>query len=105
APGLFPAIKRAVDADGRPGRFLLTGSANVLLLPRISESLAGRMEILPLQPLSQGEIEGNRVNLVNELFSETAWKVGPSAQKRIDVCQRLIAGGYPEAVKRLTSDR
>jgi len=105
APGLFPAIKRAVDADGRPGRFLLTGSANVLLLPHISESLAGRMEILPLQPLSQGEIEGNRFNLVDELFSETAWKVGASAQKRIDVCQRLIAGGYPEAVKRLTSDR
>src|SRR3990167_8495248 len=51
APELFPAIKRVVDTDGRPGRFLLTGSANVFLLPRLAESLAGRMEILPLRPL------------------------------------------------------
>jgi predicted AAA+ superfamily ATPase len=46
APGLFPAIKLSVDRDRWPGRFLLTGLANVLLLPRISESLAVRMEIL-----------------------------------------------------------
>ena len=55
-PALFSAIKLMVDADRRPGRFLLTGSANVLRLPRISESLAGRMEIITLEPLSQGEI-------------------------------------------------
>jgi predicted AAA+ superfamily ATPase len=47
-PGLFPAIKMSVDRDRRPGRYLLTGSANVLLLPRISESLAGRMELITL---------------------------------------------------------
>lgn len=51
APGLFAALKRAVDADPRPGRFLLTGSANVLMLPRVAESLAGRMQVLTLQPL------------------------------------------------------
>ena len=56
-PELFPAIKLAVDRDRRPGRFLLTGSAHVLLLPRISESLAGRIEILTLRPFSQGEID------------------------------------------------
>ena len=50
APDLFPAIKVAVDQDRRPGRFLLTGSANVLTLPRLAESLAGRMEILALFP-------------------------------------------------------
>ena len=55
APELFIAIKAAVDIDRRAGRFLLTGSANVLLLPRLSESLAGRMEIFTLWPLSQGE--------------------------------------------------
>ena len=60
APGLFPAIKMTVDRDRRPGRYLLTGSANVLLLPKISESLAGRMELITLYPLSQGELHGVR---------------------------------------------
>src|SRR5215216_1312072 len=58
APELFPAIKLLVDRRRTPGRFLLTGSANVLLLPQLSESLAGRMEILTLWPLAQAEIEG-----------------------------------------------
>ena len=59
-PALFPAIKLAVDSDRRPGRFLLTGSANIMTLPRLSESLAGRMEIIPLFPLSGGELAGRR---------------------------------------------
>ena len=75
APELFAAIKRVVDADARPGRFLLTGSANVFLLPRLSESLAGRMEILALHPLSQGELAGTRVNLVDALFGAAPWRV------------------------------
>jgi predicted AAA+ superfamily ATPase len=58
APDLFPAIKLAVDRDRRPGGFLLTGSANVLAMSRLSESLAGRMEILPLFPFSAGELDG-----------------------------------------------
>src|SRR3990172_7168761 len=57
-PALLPAIKMAVDRRRQAGRFLLTGSADVLALPRVSESLAGRMEVLTLWPLSQGEIEG-----------------------------------------------
>ena len=56
APELFLAIKASVDRDRRPGRFLLTGSANVMLLPQVSDSLAGRMEVLTLWPLSQGEL-------------------------------------------------
>ena len=59
-PELLLAIKAAVDRGRRPGRFLLTGSANVLLLPRLADTLAGRMEILTLWPLSQGEVEGVR---------------------------------------------
>lgn len=54
APELFLAIKAEVDRQRQPGRFLLTGSADVLLLPRLSDSLAGRVEILTLWPLSQG---------------------------------------------------
>ena len=56
-PELMRAIKISVDRDRRPGRFLLTGSANVLTIPRVAESLAGRMELHTLWPLSQGELE------------------------------------------------
>ena len=52
APELLRAIKASVDRDRKPGRFLLTRSANVMLLPRLSESLAGRIELIPLWPLS-----------------------------------------------------
>lgn len=58
APELIRRIKIAVDEDQRPGRFLLTGSANILTIPTVSESLAGRMAIETLLPLSQGEIAG-----------------------------------------------
>ena len=56
APELFEAIKVAVDRQRKPGRFLLTGSTNVLLLPKLSESLAGRMQIVRLHPLAQREL-------------------------------------------------
>lgn len=69
-PELLPAIKLSVDRDRRPGRFLLTGSAHVLMLPKISESLAGRMEILTLWPFSQGEIEGAKESFVDQIFSD-----------------------------------
>ena len=54
-PALFLALKSSVDRDRRPGRFILTGSANVLLVPRLADSLAGRMEILRLHPLAQDD--------------------------------------------------
>ena len=105
APELFPAIKMAVDQDPRPGRFLLTGSANVFLLPKLSESLAGRMEILPLQPLSQAELSGAESGLIESMFSDHAWQVMTVDVNRIDVCQRIITGGYPELAGRPTQDR
>src|SRR5665213_2113131 len=58
APDLLLAIKKTVDEDYRPGRFLLTGSANVLTLPRIADSLAGRMETIQMLPLARAEIDG-----------------------------------------------
>lgn len=103
APALFPAIKAIVDADRRPGRFLLTGSANVLLLPKASESLAGRMEIIPLAPLSQGELAGRRERFVDAAFgSESLDGIAGNAQDLVD---RLVAGGYPEAVTRPAGKR
>lgn len=96
APELFPAIKMAVDRHRIPGRFLLTGSANVLTLPRLSESLAGRMEILTLWPLSQGEIEGVREGFVDALFAKHAPALTTRAGSRADLLRRIVRGGYPE---------
>jgi predicted AAA+ superfamily ATPase len=65
APQLLLAIKKSVDEDRRPGRFLLTGSANLMALPVVADSLAGRMETLSLMPLSQTEIEGHSANWID----------------------------------------
>jgi predicted AAA+ superfamily ATPase len=59
-PELFPAIKVAIDRKREPGRFLPTGSANVMLLPKLSESSAGRLEVVTLWPFSQGEMDSGR---------------------------------------------
>jgi len=97
-PGLFLAIKAAVDRDRRPGRFLLTGSADVLLLPRLSESLAGRMEILTLWTLSQGEIERTREGFVDAVFAERLPPLPKSRRVATDLAERVVGGGYPELV-------
>ncbi|MDT7858411.1 ATP-binding protein [Rubrivirga sp. S365] len=98
APELFRAVKAEVDRDRRPGRFLLTGSADVLLLPVASESLAGRMEVVTLWPLSQGEIEGRTERFVDVAF-EDALPPAPEASGG-SVWARLARGGYPEAAER-----
>lgn len=103
APALFPAIKALVDADRRPGRFLLTGSANVLVLPKVSESLAGRMEIISLAPLSQGELAGGRERFIDSVFAPDLPAYSPGdAQNLISL---VAAGGYPEAVGRAAGKR
>ncbi|MCC7374408.1 MAG: ATP-binding protein [Verrucomicrobiales bacterium] len=104
AADLFPAIKLVVDQDRKPGRFLLTGSANVMTLPRLSESLAGRMEIIPLFPFSAGELAGRREVFVKRLFDGTIAKAKPTANGS-KLPARLACGGYPEAVERKDADR
>ena len=59
-PSIFTTLKKVVDRDRTPGRFILTGSANVLLIPSLADSLAGRMEILRLYPLAQCELARNK---------------------------------------------
>ena len=105
APELFTAIKIEVDRNRSPGRFLLTGSANIFLLPRLSESLAGRMEILPLLPLSQDEIAGSRSEFIDQLFSNGEWWTRKTTIDRVDICRRIIAGGYPEVLTRESAER
>jgi predicted AAA+ superfamily ATPase len=105
APALLPAIKIAVDRDRRPGRFLLTGSADVLLLPRLAESLAGRMEILTLWPFSQGEIHGRRERFVDRMFARSPGFKADPATGISDLTDRLLKGGYPEAMTRSSRAR
>lgn len=101
-PELFPAIKMAIDRQREPGRFLLTGSANVLLLPKLSESLAGRMELLTLWPFSQGEIHGSKEGFVDVLFSlQPTWAAGNTQRlHRDELLAKVMAGGYPPAIAR-----
>lgn len=108
APLLFQTIKAMVDRDRRPGRFLLTGSANVLMLPKVSELLAGRIEILTLYPLAQSEIEGVTHSFVDRLFAtETLLKTLPATlpTSRENLIQRVVAGGYPEPLARTPARR
>ena len=74
-PQLFLALKASVDRDRRPGRFLLTGSANVLLLPRLAELLVGRMEVLSLWPLAQSEMAGVGASFVDQAFVDPPFSV------------------------------
>ena len=104
-PDLFLAIKREVDRSRRPGRFLLTGSANVLLLPKLSESVAGRMEILNLWPLSQGELADYREGFVDRVFGGSALTAPEGMIGRKDLVDRVLKGGYPEIISRERTDR
>jgi predicted AAA+ superfamily ATPase len=105
APALLPAIKLVVDRRREPGRFLLTGSADVLALPRISESLAGRMEVLTLWPLSQGELAGYREGFIDALFAAANPQLGATGAARAELVNRALRGGFPEAVGRRDPER
>ena len=104
APQLLLAIKKSVDEDRRPGRFLITGSANLMTLPTVADSLAGRMETLTLLPLSQSELESQTTNWLDSVFSGHI----PTFQKKStdpDLVDRVLRGGYPEAISRKTLKR
>lgn len=104
APALLLAIKKSVDEDRRPGRFLLTGSANLMSLPTVADSLAGRMETLSLLPLSQSEIEGRTKNWLGSVFAGQLPQPGSVASAN-DLTGRVLRGGYPEAISRSTARR
>lgn len=102
APDLLLAIKDSVDRDTRPGRFLLTGSANLMTLPRVADSLAGRMETIRLMPLAQSEIQEQPApRFLAALFAGQSPPPGPS-RVGADLIDLVLAGGYPEALARKT---
>lgn len=98
-PGLFTALKTAVDRGRTPGRFLLTGSANVLLAPKLADSLAGRIEILRLHPLAQTELAGKPATFLDTLFG-AGFKFGTWSRLRGELSKRIVAGGYPAVLAR-----
>lgn len=103
-PELFVSIKQAVDELRTPGRFLLTGSANALLLPRLSDSLAGRMESIRLMTLSECEIRGRQPSFLTKLLNQEA----PSTQDtrvRDHLLLRLVTGCFPEPLQRSSERR
>jgi uncharacterized protein len=104
APEIFVSLKLAVDRNRTPGRFLLTGSANVLLVPNLADSLAGRMEILRLHPLSQSELAGQPPGFLDRLFSG-GFQVRSEDRLGPELAERVIAGGYPAALARLSPRR
>lgn len=104
APQLLLAIKKSVDEDRRPGRFVLTGSANLMALPTVADSLAGRIETLSLLPLSQCEIEGRSTNWLDTVFAGQLPQPGSSARAD-DLVGRVLRGGYPEVMSRSTARR
>jgi predicted AAA+ superfamily ATPase len=104
APGLFTAIKTVVDRERTPGRFILTGSANVLFVPKLADSLAGRMEILRLHPLAQCELAGRESRFLDRLF-ENSFTVQSHERLGGGLAERIVAGGYPAALARAAERR
>lgn len=104
-PELLPSLKLAVDEDRTPGRFILTGSANVLFVPTLSDSLAGRISFLRLHPFSQAELETHPGTLMDEILRGgiRAGQCGRRLGK--ELAERITAGGFPPALARSTPRR
>jgi predicted AAA+ superfamily ATPase len=99
-PQLLVELKKVVDSDQTPGRFLVTGSANVLSSRKVLDTLPGRVDRIELWPLARAEVEGGQLNFFDELFAGRAphvtnAPVGPDAYSRY-----VTEGGYPEARSR-----
>jgi len=96
-PELIVAIKKAVDENQQPGRFLLTGSADIQSLPSVTESLAGRARKIRLRPLTQGEILGSKprfFDIIRQRNLHQAMRIF----KRDEIMELALKGGFPEAL-------
>jgi len=108
APELFTSIKMSVDNNRKAGRFILTGSANILLLPKLADSLAGRMEIIHLRPLSCAEIANHQPDFLKQLFAADFGQAANHNQYRRlgeSLAEHIVKGGYPAALARPTEKR
>jgi predicted AAA+ superfamily ATPase len=105
APEVLLPLTAAIDRDRTPGRVLLTGSASPEAVPRISEALAGRVELLTLWPFSQGELTAHSEGFLGALFSEPRPRWAPAPIGRAELLDRVARGGYPEALRRAPARR
>lgn len=103
-PELFVSIKQAVDENRKPGRFLLTGSANALLLPKLSDSLAGRMETVALMTLSEYEFLNRTPSFLNLVLQGKAPQTD-EIRIRSYMMKRIVTGSFPEPIQRTKSSR
>lgn len=97
APELLLAIKSRVDRDDTPGRYLLTGSANLRRLPTVADALPGRADYLTLWPFTQDELLGRRNELLTRLFGGDVPVLAGAPVGRRAYLDRLLTGGFPEA--------
>ncbi|MGO4439772.1 ATP-binding protein [Rhizobium sp. RAF56] len=105
APELMLAIKESVDRNDAPGRFLLTGSANLATVPTIADSLTGRMAVIPLLPFAQAEIRSTPGLLLDRLFAGEEPAIGKDTVVDHDLLATVLRGGYPEVLRRPTAAR
>lgn len=103
-PQLFTSLKAAIDNNRSPGRFLLTGSSNILSIPTMADSLAGRMDVIRLLPLSQVELNGNTPWLLAAIQTTSMPKLN-GERLGMQLADILVAGGYPAALARSTPKR
>lgn len=105
APGLLLAIKMVLDRSTRRGQFLITGSANLLTSHVVADALPGRVEYVSLWPLSQGEIEGSREDLIDRLLSGEPPRLRDEPVGRRAHAERVVRGGFPDAYERSYAQR
>jgi predicted AAA+ superfamily ATPase len=98
-PEIFTSLKAAIDQRRSAGRFILTGSANVLLVPALADSLAGRLGLLRLHPLAQCELSQRRPRFLDALF-KGGFRTAIAKPLGAELAQRIVAGGYPAALVR-----
>ncbi len=105
APVILDAIKAELNRNGSPGRFVITGSTRHDALPQAAQALTGRLHLMTVYPLSQGEIAGVDENLLEALFVEPLAAVTgkPSSTTRTDYVERVVAGGFPPVLGRTTA--
>ena len=96
-PELFTSLKLVIDQQRTPGRFILTGSSDILSLPLLSDSLAGRIEIVTMSPLSQSEIE-ETAPLNESVLKGAPISIKPRSSD--DIFGRICRGGFPEVQQR-----
>lgn len=99
-PRLFRAVKAAVDADRRPGRFVLTGSARLLSVPEMADALVGRVEVIELWPFSEIELAGSRSSVLDVIERSPEAIVESRAVRRAELADLVVRGSFPEAVSR-----